>query len=69
MAVIVDCDCDGYTSSAIFINYLYALFPTYVENNVSYFVHDSKQHGLYVQIQVVMTMIIIKSLKKLVLKS
>ena len=46
MAVIVDCDCDGYTSSAIFINYLYTLFPTYVENNVSYFVHDSKQHGL-----------------------
>ncbi len=46
MAVIVDCDCDGYTSAAIFINYLYDLFPAYVENNLSYFVHDSKQHGL-----------------------
>lgn len=46
MAVIVDCDCDGYTASAIFINYLHDFFPAYVENNLSYFVHDSKQHGL-----------------------
>lgn len=46
MAVIVDCDCDGYTSSAIFINYLHDLFPAYVESNLSYFVHDSKTHGL-----------------------
>ena len=46
MAIIVDCDCDGYTSSAILINYLHDLFPAYVENNLSYFVHDSKTHGL-----------------------
>ena len=46
MAIIVDCDCDGYTSSAILINYLYSLFPSYVERNLSYFVHDSKTHGL-----------------------
>ena len=46
MAVIVDCDCDGYTASAIFINFLHDLFPQYVENNLSYFVHDSKTHGL-----------------------
>lgn len=46
IAVIVDCDCDGYTASAILINYLHDLFPQYVENNLSYFVHDSKQHGL-----------------------
>ena len=25
--IIVDCDCDGYTSSAILINYLNDLFP------------------------------------------
>lgn len=25
--VIVDCDCDGFTSSAILINYLHELFP------------------------------------------
>ena len=30
MAIIVDCDCDGYTSSAILINYLHDLFPGYV---------------------------------------
>ena len=46
IVVIVDCDCDGYTSAAILINYLHDLFPTYVENNLTYFVHDSKQHGL-----------------------
>ena len=46
MAIIIDCDCDGYTASAILINYLHDLFPQYVESNLSYFVHDSKQHGL-----------------------
>ena len=46
MLVIVDCDCDGYTSSAILINYLYDFYPAYVQNKVHYFVHDSKQHGL-----------------------
>ena len=46
MVVIVDCDCDGYTSAAILINYLYDIFPTYIQNNLSYYMHDSKQHGL-----------------------
>lgn len=27
MLIVVDCDCDGFTSSAILINYLYELFP------------------------------------------
>lgn len=27
VAVVVDCDCDGYTSAAILINYLYAINP------------------------------------------
>ena len=44
--VVVDCDCDGYTSAAILINYLHDIFPSFVENNLTYFVHDSKQHGL-----------------------
>ena len=44
--VVVDCDCDGYTSAAIFINYLHDLFPHYVENYVDWFLHDGKQHGL-----------------------
>ena len=44
--VIVDCDCDGYTSSAILINYLYDLDPDFTENHVHYYMHESKQHGL-----------------------
>lgn len=44
--VVVDCDCDGYTSSAILINYLYDLFPTWVENHLKYFMHEGKSHGL-----------------------
>lgn len=41
--VIVDSDCDGYTSAAIIINYLYKAFPT---TNIKYFLHSGKQHGL-----------------------
>ena len=44
--VLVDCDADGYTSSAILINYLHDLFPQWVENKLTWFVHDAKQHGL-----------------------
>lgn len=44
--VIVDCDCDGYTSAAIIINYLYDLFPAWVENHLHYYLHDDKTHGL-----------------------
>ena len=42
----MDSDADGFTSSAILLNYLHDLFPTWVENRVSYRVHDGKQHGL-----------------------
>ena len=44
--VVVDSDCDGYTSSAILINYLYDLFPAWVQNHLRWFIHDGKQHGL-----------------------
>ena len=44
--VVVDSDCDGFTSSALLINYLHDCFPTWVENNVDYFMHSGKQHGL-----------------------
>ena len=44
--VVVDCDCDGYTSSAILINYLYDLDPEFTENHVHYYMHEGKQHGL-----------------------
>ena len=44
--IIVDCDCDGYTSAALLINYLYSIFPTWVNNHLTWIMHDSKQHGL-----------------------
>ena len=44
--VIVDCDCDGFTSAALLINYLHDLFPNWVENNLKWWVHEGKQHGL-----------------------
>lgn len=44
--IIVDCDVDGYTSAAIIINFLYSLYPDYVEHHVIYLHHLGKQHGL-----------------------
>lgn len=44
--VIVDSDCDGYTSAALLINYLYYLFPQWVETCVDFRMHSGKQHGL-----------------------
>lgn len=44
--VIVDADCDGFTSSAILINFLYDLFPDWVLNHMRWYLHDGKQHGL-----------------------
>lgn len=44
--VIVDCDCDGFTSSALLINYLYELFPAWVTNHLKWFIHENKEHGL-----------------------
>ena len=44
--VVVDADCDGYTSAAILMNYLYDLFPSWVQNKLDFYLHDEKQHGL-----------------------
>ena len=44
--IIVDCDCDGYTSAALLINYLYKMFPSWVLNHISWYMHEGKQHGL-----------------------
>ncbi len=44
--VIVDSDCDGFTSSAILINYLHDFFPSWVETKLDYIFHEGKQHGL-----------------------
>lgn len=45
ICVIVDCDCDGFSSSAILINFL--LCDLHVPIcNVTYRVHEGKKHGL-----------------------
>ena len=40
---VVDCDCDGFTSSAILWNYIKTIFP---QSDLNFTVHDKKQHGL-----------------------
>lgn len=45
--VQVDVDTDGFTSSALLLNYLHELFPTYVENQIIYDIHTEKVHGIY----------------------
>lgn len=42
----VDCDMDGYTSAALFLNYLYDQNPDYTLNYVTWWHHEGKQHGL-----------------------
>ena len=44
--IIVDCDCDGYTSAALLINYLYKIFPSWVLSHLKWLMHNGKQHGL-----------------------
>ena len=47
ICVVVDCDCDGYTSAALMINYINDLkSDNYIENHVHWFMHEGKQHGL-----------------------
>ena len=42
----VDSDCDGMTSSALLMNYLNCIAPSFVQNNIIYRMHTGKQHGL-----------------------
>ena len=44
--VVVDADCDGYTSAALFMNYCYCMDEEWTKNNIHYFLHEGKQHGL-----------------------
>ena len=37
---------DGYTSAAILINFLYSLYPEWVNEHLTYLHHTGKQHGL-----------------------
>ena len=41
--LIVDCDVDGFTSSAIIYNYIKAISPN---QKISYMLHEHKEHGL-----------------------
>ena len=44
--VVVDCDTDGYTSSAILTNYLFTLYPDWTHLHLSHILHKGKEHGL-----------------------
>lgn len=46
MAVIVDSDVDGFTSSAVLINFLYKAYPEYAEQHIKWLLHYGKMHGL-----------------------
>ena len=43
LAVIVDCDVDGFTSASIIYLYIKKLNP---EQQIDYYIHNGKQHGL-----------------------
>lgn len=47
--IIVDSDCDGFSSAAVLINYLNRLFPHYVQNNIFYRPHGKKHHGIVIE--------------------
>ena len=44
--VQVDSDCDGFTSSALLINYLNRFAPYFTQTNIVYRTHIDKSHGL-----------------------
>ena len=44
--VVVDSDCDGYTSAALLLNYINARFPSAI-SLFSYSTHEGKTHGLH----------------------
>ena len=43
IAILVDCDVDGFTSSAILYNYMKMRNP---DLHIDYYIHEGKQHGL-----------------------
>lgn len=46
--IIVDSDCDGYTSAATLYNYLIIAFPNMI-NNIDIILHDTKIHGIPIE--------------------
>ena len=47
--VQVDSDCDGYTSSALLLNYMHDIAPATVEKKWHYGLHKGKLHGISVE--------------------
>ena len=47
--VQVDSDCDGYTSSALLLNYMHDIAPSTVENKWNYGLHKAKLHGIDIE--------------------
>lgn len=45
----VDSDCDGYTSSALLLNYMHDIAPATVEKKWHYGLHKGKMHGISVE--------------------
>lgn len=46
ICVVVDSDADGFTSAALFINYLFKVNEELTRDNVDWVLHEGKQHGL-----------------------
>ena len=44
--VVQDSDCDGWTSTAIILNYFYEVYPDWATEHLSYISHAGKEHGL-----------------------
>lgn len=42
----IDCDCDGWTSASLLINYLTKAFPDWTKDKLAYNQHSGKQHGI-----------------------
>lgn len=47
--VQVDSDCDGYTSSALLLNYMHDIAPATVESKWKYGLHKAKLHGIDIE--------------------
>ena len=49
IGLLVDCDCDGYTSAAIIYNFIHYYYPTI---EIEYHIHEGKQHGLQDKVEI-----------------
>ena len=55
ICIIVDSDCDGFTSAALLINYLFQIDKEAVEERIDWLIHEGKQHGLADHIDNILT--------------